>query len=1159
MLRGFSKRIPADANTACATAAYQLSETSFIYPITPATPMGELMDAWIAQGRKNVWGNPVKLSMMQSEGGVAGALHGATATGTVASSFTSAQGLLLMIPDLYKVAAEYCPALVHVAARAVANGGMSIYNDHSDIYACRSSGIPMIASASVQEAYDLAAIAHLTTMKVGLPFLHFFDGFRTSHEINSFQDVSSEELIKLVDQEGLIKMRARSMNPEHPFLRGSILPAEFFWQSAEKANPVYARLPQELQNMMDRFAKLTGRQYQPYEYVGPQDAKYVTFVMASGSSTVEEYVRAHPEKKIGVIKVHLYRPFSPEFILKVLPKTVKKIAILDKVREFTAREPLFNDTVGALVGKVDAKFIGGRYGIGSKDFTPAHVESIYKNLMSENPVDGFTVGLSGSPTALPVGKPFDSLPEGTRQCVFWGLGSDGTVGSNKEAIKIIMDNTPLYGQAYFAYSAHKSGGLTVSNVRFGEKPIDAPYLIQKADYIACHTTAYVNKFDILTQAGEGSVFVLNVPENANLDELLPNSLRKQIADKKIKFYRIDASKIASDLGLPGRINMIMQTVFFYLSGVMPADKCIALLKKSIEKQYIRKGRDVIEKNWSMVDNSIQGLKEVQYDSSKWASLVPEVIVEKTGFDKLLQKQIQQRADEITIDEFPDFAALPSGTSKFEKRGIALKSPVWDEKKCIQCNRCAFMCPHSVIRPFLLTQEEAKGLKTIKAKGKEISQYQFRIQISPLDCTGCGVCVNSCPVGALKLSDSAPLFKPETENFERCIKVPNRGKLLKPTNVRNTQFLQPLLEFNGACPGCGEPAIIKLITQLYGDQLYLANAAGCTVIWAASFPWSSYTTNEKGHGPVWGFSLFEDNAEYGFGMYQSVQARRSIAYGLIQKTLSGQYPESLKTSLKKLVENWDDLEGSASATLIAQQELKNISNPDAHIKDLISQSDCFAKKSVWIMGGDGWAYDIGFGGLDHVIASGEDVNIIVLDTEVYSNTGGQCSKATQRSAVTNFAAAGYDKSKKDLGAIAMTYGNAYVAMTCHLADPEHALRCVREAQSFKGTSLIINYTPCINHGLKKGLNYTPQHAKDLVESGYVLLYHYDPRLKDQGKNPLVLDSKQPSFNVDKLFEGENRFSSLSDIYPEQAEIKRPQLIDDLKKRYNYYAKLAKMEN
>ena len=1155
MLKNFSKRIPADGNTAAATAAYQLSETSFIYPITPATPMGELMDAWIAQGRKNVWGNTVHLNMMESEAGVAGALHGATATGTVGSSFTSAQGLLLMIPDMYKLAQEYCAGIIHVASRAVANGGMSIFNDHSDVYATRSSGIPILASGSVQEAYDMAAIAHLTSIKTGLPFLHFFDGFRTSHEINSFQEVPSDELIKLVDQEGMFALRQRALNPEHPKLRGVIMPAEFHWQVAEKANPLHAAHPKRVADMMDQFAKVSGRHYKPFEYYGHPEATNVVIIMASGGSVVQEYVHAHPNEKIGVVRIHLYRPFSVEYLLKVLPKTVKKICVLDKVREYSGREPLFTDVVAALVGHVDAKFIGGRYGIGSKDFSPSHVEAVFKNLEKDNPQDSFTVGLAGSECGLPVGKPFDFLPKGTRQCIFWGLGSDGTVGANKDAIKIIMDNTPLYGQAYFAYSAHKSGGVTVSHVRFGEEPIDAAYLIQQADYIACHAPNYVRKFDMLKPAKDGSIFVLNVPEKADLDQFLPPSIRKTIAEKHLQFYRIDANAIAERLGLAGRINMIMQTVFFQLSNVMPAEKCISLLKKSIEKTYIRKGRDVIEKNWAMVDNALNGLHKVDYPAS-WANLEPEKVEEWKGYNKLLQYTMQQRADDITVAETPHIGAMPLGTSKLEKRGIALNVPEWDPAKCIQCNLCSFTCPHAVIRPYLLTDEEAKGLKTIKAKGKEIKQFNFRIQISPYDCTGCGVCVARCPTNALKLVRSETAFATQDKYYQQCLKAPNRGHLVKPTNVRNSQFRQPLLEFNGACGGCGEPAIIKLITQLYGDQLYLANAAGCSVVWSASFPWCPYVENEKGHGPAWAFSLFEDNAEYGFGMHNSVLARRKITHKLIEKALQGNYPQSLKDAFKELLANWDKLEESAVSSEKAQKELAKITNPDDLIKDLISQQDVFAMKTIWIMGGDGWAYDIGFNGLDHVIASGENVNIIVLDTEVYSNTGGQCSKATQRSAVANFAAAGYAKSKKDLGAMAISYGNVYVGMTCHLADPEHALKCIKEAREYNGPAIVINYSPCINHGIKKGMNSTPQHAKELLKAGYLILYRYDPRRKAQGKNPLQLDSKEPDFNLDPLFNGENRFASLKDIYPKEAAIKRPLLQQDLKNRYNYYANLAK---
>lgn len=1155
MLRNFSKRIPADGNTAAATVAYQLSEASLIYPITPATPMGELVDAWIAQGRKNVWGEKVRLSMMQAESGVAGALHGATATGTITSSFTAAQGLLLMIPDMYKIVAEYCPAIIHVASRAIANGGMSIFNDHSDIYAARSSLMPTMCSNTVQEVYDLGAISHLSTIKASIPFMHFFDGFRTSHEVNTFIDVPSEELFKLVDHEALRNMRKIAMNPEHPSVRGPILGAEYHWLAAEKPNQDFARFPDLVNGVMQQYGKLTGRYYKPFEYFGHPQAEHVVVLMGSGVGTIQEYVNANPDKKIGVIKVHLYRPFSTKYLLDVLPKSVKKICVLDKVRDFVAsREPLFLDVCGTLSGKCNAEFIGGRYGIGSKDFAPNHAEAIFKNLEKPNPIDSFTVGIAGSETGLPIGKPFDKLPAGTRQCLFWGLGSDGTVGSNKEAIKIIVDNTDLHGQAYFAYSAHKSGGLTVSHVRFGKEQISASYLIQHADYIACHTPAYTHKFDMIDTLKDGGVFCINCPENANFDELFPPSMRKKLAEKNAKIYYIDASKIAAECGMAGRINMPMQTAFFALSGVMPTEKCIELMKKSIQKQYIRKGKDVVEKNWKMVDASVSAIHELKYDKSKWLNLTPEKIKKWTGYKRSLQLSIQNRADDLTIKEFTRIAEMPPGTSKIEKRGIALKVPKWDKTKCIQCNQCAFLCPHAVIRPFLLDQKESIGLQTIKATGKAFKGLNFRIQITPYDCTGCSVCVSQCPTKALSMIDvNKDLFEVEDANWQQCNEATNKAHLVQPTNVRNSQFAVPLLEFSGACPGCGEPAIIKLITQLYGDQLYLANAAGCSVVWSSSYPWNPYTTNEHGHGPTWAFSLFEDNAEFGYGMYHSAMTRRNVTYGQIQKALKTEnLPSKLSSLFEKILKVWETDESAAVSREI-QAELAKLSNPSELLKDIISQKDVLAKKNVWIMGGDGWAYDIGYGGLDHVLASGEDVNVIVLDTEVYSNTGGQCSKATSRGAVANFSAAGYAKQKKDLGAIMMTYGSVYVASTCMLADPEHALKCIREAGSYKGPSLVINYAPCISHGIKQGLSYTPQHARELLQSGYILLYRYDPRRTLEGKNPLQLDSKKPDFSLAPLFKGESRFASLKDIYPKEAEIKQPQLVEDLKKRYEYYAK------
>jgi pyruvate-ferredoxin/flavodoxin oxidoreductase len=945
------------------------------------------------------------------------------------------------------------------------------------------------------------------------------------------------------------------MNPEHPHVRGAILPAELFWQAAEKPNKLYGSIPDEVNGIMQKYGKLTGRYYKPFEYFGPKDAKSVVVLMAASCGTVAEYVKEHADKKIGVIKVHLYRPFSPKYLKDILPDTVEKICILDKARDFAGREALYTDVVSALAptGR-KIKYIGGRYGLGSKDFAPNHVQAVFKNLLSENPVDDFTVGLSGGDNALPIGEAFDYLPKSTRQCIFWGLGADGTVGSNKEAIKIIVDNTELHGQAHFAYSAHKSGGLTMSHVRFGSEPLDASYCVQQADYVACHFTGYVKKLNMIKQLKKGGTFVLNCPEGSDLDKLLPNSMRKGLADKEAVLYVIDANKIANECGLPGRINMIMQSVFFGLSGVMPADKCVALLKKSIEQVYLRKGKEVIEKNWQMVDNSLQGVHKVNYDKAKWSALVPEVIPEAKGYDKLIQKTIQNRADEITVAEFPEIGAIPPGTSKKEKRGIAVKVPKWHEDKCVQCNLCGYMCPHAVIRPFLLTKEETKGLKALKAKGKEFKDLLFRIQISPYNCTGCAVCVNACPADALSMVDAVPMLGPEDKNWDICMAAPNRAHLVKPTNVKNVTFRTPLLEFSGACSGCGEPAMIKLVTQLYGDQLYFANAAGCTVVWASSTPFNPYTINEFGHGPTWGFSLFEDNAQYGYGMYQSVKARRLNVLPLIQKIIDGQHPQALKDLLKKLLTVWEDDE-SAEVTRKIQEELKKCPQTE-EIKELISQQDVLAKKTVWILGGDGWAYDIGFGGLDHVLASGEDVNVLVLDTEVYSNTGGQCSKATPRGAIANFSAAGYAKMKKDLGAIMITYGNIYVAMTSHLADPEHALKCIKEAKEYKGPSLVINYAPCISHGIKAGLAHTPKHAKNLLDAGYNILYRYDPRRRAEGKNPFQLDSKKPSFDVTAVLEGENRYAALKEIYPKEAEVKYPLLVEDLKKRYNYYVNLTK---
>lgn len=1151
-----SVRVPGDGNFAASQAAFKLSEVAFIYPITPATPMGDYFDSWIAKGQKNIWGNPIKLSTLQSEGGAAGALHGAASVGSIATTFTASQGLLLMIPDLYKLAGEFCPAVLHVTARSLATGGLSIYNDHGDIYAAKASGIPMIFGHNVQESHDIAALSHLTTIKAGVPFMNIFDGFRTSHEINTYTPLTDDQIRPLIDEEAIAVMRSKSLNPEHPSVRGPILGPEFVWTSVEKGNSFYDAIPGAITGLFKDFGKQTGRYYKPYEFVGPADAKYAIVAMGAGTGPIENYVTAHPSKKIGILKVRLYRPFSAKLLNEALPPSVNSICVLDKYRDATAaHEPLYLDVVSALHGLREFSIVGGRYGIGSKDFGPAHVDGVVKNLLSAKPRDSFTIGITSAETEIPLGDPIDPLPEGTKQSVFWGLGSDGTVGSNKEAIKLIVDNTPLYGQAYFAYSAHKSGGLTNSHVRFGPKPIDASYFIANADYIGVHNPSYINKFDTIKSLKDNGVVVLNIDPETDFDTFLPDGFKKKIAEKNARLYAIDASKIAAKLGLPGRINMLMQTVFFKLADIIPEEKVIGLLKKSIVKQFIKKGQAVVDKNCSTVDAALSNLVQVRYNKDSWNKLNPVSTPDGEGFDKILKMQIEQRADDISVDDITLMAAMPPGTSKVEKRNIALNVPTWDTSKCVQCNTCSMVCPHAVIRPFLLKDNEVQGLQVLNASGGGLKGYKFRIQISPYDCTGCGVCAKSCPAKALTMKpNKEPAGKNEDENFQRLVALPNRGSLTPNNNLKNIQFNQPLLEFNGACPGCGEPAIIKLITQLYGDQIYIANATGCSIVWGGTYPWNPYTTNSKGYGPAWANSLFEDNAEFGFGMYHSVVSRRNNVKDEIQRILKNKSASSeLQTALAELVEVWDSDKSTVAAEKV--KALLPSAGDSKSIKYLRSQSDVLAKKAVWILGGDGWGYDIGYGGLDHVLASGDNVNVVVLDTEVYSNTGGQSSKATNRGAVAQFAANGYSKAKKDLGHIAMTYQNIYVGSTCLLANPAHALKVVQEAASYEGPSLILNYAPCINHGIDGGLTATPKHCKDLVNSGYITLYRYDPRKATAGGNPFQLDSKKPTFNIDPLIKEEVRFRSLEQSYKELATLKRGQLVEDLKSRWEKYSKMA----
>jgi pyruvate-ferredoxin/flavodoxin oxidoreductase len=1018
--------------------------------------------------------------------------------------------------------------------------------------------MPMLCSNGVQEAHDLAAVAHLTTIRTGLPFLHFFDGFRTSHEVNTYEEIEYDVLRKLVDEDGLVKIRARSLNPEHPMIRGTIVGPEYVWQGAEKPIRAYGNLDDEIEKTMDQLGGLIGRKYKPVQYVGTQQDEYAVVALGSGCDTIEEYIRTHPGSRIGLLKIHLYRPFKANRILAALPASVKRLCVLDKVRDITGvREPLFLDVAGALVNRRDVQLIGGRYGIGSKDFAPQHVEAIAENLKKASPKDGFTVGIPFPDTELPIGPPKDHLPSTTRQCLFFGLGADGTVGANKEAIKLIVSNTKLYGQAYFAYDAHKSGGLTVSHLRFGEDPIDAPYYVQQADYIACHSPAYLQKFDTVGQLKKGGVYVVNIADGTNFDEAFPAAMRKRLAELDAKVYTIDATALVIKLGIPGRINMIMQTVFFSLSGVLPADKAIQLLKKSIAKQYARKGQEVIAKNQAAVDSALGGIRELKYDRAAWLALRPVPKPEATGFDKIVQYSIENRGEEISVDEISDYSTVPPGTAKKEKRGVAVAVPTWDSKKCVQCAVCSILCPHGVIRPFLLTPAEAGSLVTVPAKGKELKGLGFRIQISPLDCTGCGVCKSACQAGALSMVPIGKVVATEQKNFDICTAAKVKGGLVPKTTVRGSQFQQPLLEFNGACPGCGEPAIMKLLTQLYGDRLLIACATGCSLVWGATYPFNPWCTNELGQGPAWANSLLEDNAEFGYGMYHAIVARRDILKAVIERLLkNGRVSGEVKDLLTQILPVWDDEEKTIAISNKLQPLLKELPDTDVDVKRLKSQADVLAKKTIWIMGGDGWACDIGYGGLDHVLASGEDVNVIVMDTEVYSNTGGQCSKATPRGAIANYSAAGYSRQKKDLGAIAITYGNIYVASTCLLADQNQALTALLEAHSYNGPSLIINYSPCISQGIKNGLGTTPAHCKSLLQAGYVVLYRYDPRRVAQGKPGLVLDSKQPKYDISPLTKGENRFSALIDLYPEEAKVKHPALIEDLKRVYEYYVSLSK---
>ena len=1160
-----------DGNTAAAHIAYAFSDVAAIYPITPSSPMGEEVDAWAAHGRKNIFNQVLKVSEMQSEGGAAGAVHGALSAGACATTFTASQGLLLMIPNMYKISGELMPCVFHVTGRAIAGQALSIFGDHQDVMAARATGFAFLSSNSVQEVMDMALVAHLSTLRASVPFLHFFDGFRTSHEIQKIEMIDYDDIAKLVDWDAIKKHRQRALNPEHPHQRGTAQNPDIYFQLNEAANKFYQKVPGIVEEEMKKVEKLTGRAYHLFDYVGASDADRVIIMMGSGCEIVEETVNYLNKKgeKVGLIKVRLYRPFSPDHFVKVIPKTTKKIAVLDRTKETAAfGEPLYLDICSVLHDRnIHIPVVGGRYGLGSKDFTPTMAKAVFDNLKLANPKNHFTVGIEDdvTHTSLPLGEQIDTAPEGLIRCKFWGIGGDGTVGANKDAIKILGDNTNMYVQGYFAYDSKKSGGVTTSHLRFGKSPIHSSYLIEKADYIACHQPSYVDKYDLLEGIRDSGTFVLNSPWTLQeMEKYLPNSLKKTIAQKNLKFYNIDAVKIAEEVGLGGRINMVMQTVFFKLSNVLPINDAIKYLKDAIAKTYGKKGQNIVDMNWKAVDAALDGLQEVKYPSS-WKNLQPEKRLKKDEPDfiaKVMRPMLAQQGDKLPVSAFTPAGIFPSGTTKYEKRGVAINVPEWLMDKCIQCNQCAMVCPHAAIRPALVTPEEMKkapkGFEAKKAVGKDAEGLLFRMQVYAEDCMGCGNCADICPAKekALVMKPLATQIDMQKPLQQYAETIPIRSGGFDKFSVKGSQFQKPLFEFSGACAGCGETPYLKTITQLFGDRMIIANATGCSSIWGGSAPSVPFTTNEKGFGPAWANSLFEDNAEYGFGMVLATYQRRAKLADLIKQGIDKTSGE-LKESFSLWLQNTHDAEKSKEYGDKIKSLLEK-NHSDALLSHIWEMRDMLTKKSIWSVGGDGWAYDIGYGGLDHVLAMNEDINILVFDTEVYSNTGGQSSKATPIGSIAKFAESGKKTKKKDLGLIAMSYGYVYVASVAMGANKNQFMKAIQEAESYPGPSLIIAYAPCINHGIKKGMGKTQEEEKLAVESGYWPLYRYDPRLVAEGKSPFQLDYKEPNGTVHDFLMGEVRYAALTKSFPEEAKRLHKQLEESVSTRYKNYKSMAEQK-
>ena len=1164
-----------DGNTAAAHIAYAFTDVAAIYPITPSSTMAESVDEWSSKGLLNIFGQPVKLVEMQSEAGAAGAVHGSLQGGALTSTFTASQGLLLMLPNMYKIAGELLPCVFHVSARALAAHALSIFGDHQDVMAARQTGFALLAESNVQEIMDLAGVAHLSAIKSRVPFLNFFDGFRTSSEVQKVEVIEYDELESLMDKEAVAEFRARSLNSERPVTRGTAQNPDIYFQGREAANKFYLDVPEIVENYMEEINKLTGRNYQLFNYYGAQDAENIIIAMGSVCDTIEEtidYLNANGGK-VGMLNVHLYRPFSTKHLLNAIPKTVKKIAVLDRTKEpGSAGEPLYQDVRNAFYeSDMRPVIVGGRYGLGSKDVTPDQILAVYQNLEFNEVKNGFTIGIVDDVTftSLAAHEKVNTSAPGTVQCMFWGLGSDGTVGANKSAIKIIGDNTSMYAQGYFSYDSKKSGGITVSHLRFGKEKIRSPYLIQNADFVACHNPSYVNKYDMLKPLKKGGTFLLNT--SWTKDELakhIPASMKKAIVEKELNFYLIDAQSIATEIGLGSRINMIMQSAFFKLANIIPVEDAVKHLKEATYKSYGKKGEKIVAMNYEAIDRGVNALVKFEVPAD-WATAVDaETTVaakEVPDFIKnILQPMNAQEGDRLPVSAFTgrEDGTFPMGTSAYEKRGIAVNVPEWQLENCIQCNQCSYVCPHAVIRPYLVNEEETanapEGFNVKKAMGgKAFADYGYKIQVSVLDCTGCGNCAQICPA-----PNKALIMKPietqmhETANWDYAQELSHKLNPMNKNTLKGSQFEKPLLEFSGACAGCGETPYAKLVTQLFGDRMMIANATGCSSIWGASAPASVYTTNHLGQGPAWANSLFEDNAEFGLGIYLGNNAQRAKLLPLAESLLSEENasPE-LKSALQNFVDNFENGEGSKAARAALLPLLQEVKGDFKAAADMFENKDYMTKKSQWIFGGDGWAYDIGYGGLDHVLATGENINVLVMDTEVYSNTGGQSSKSTPTAAIAKFAASGKRTKKKDLGMMAMSYGYVYVAQIGMGADKNQTIKAFTEAEAYDGPSLVIAYAPCINQGLKLGMGFSQEQTKRAVESGYWALYRYNPMLKEEGKNPFVLDSKEPTRSFREFIDSEVRYSSLKQAYPDVAEELFAKTEKDAKDRLDGYKRLA----